>query len=154
MYKMVDKGTIHKQFPNRVYNGKNFKIVEVTYEKNIGDVQDRFVLYINPESKLVEHFLFSNIHFSADAPPRMMHITFQNVEGMKFPKRMNYEQSDWDGNIIKTTNNLSILKEEKLQNNLGQKPPIKGPGKSEKIFNDIKINTGIGKSIFQKPSLE
>lgn len=154
MYKMLDKGTIYKSLPDRTFNGKGYKIVEVTYEKNIGDVQDRFVLYINPKSKLVEHFLFSNAHFSEDAPPRIMHITFQEVEGMKFPERMHYEPADWNGNVAKVQEDKShqIVKSSIDPN--GKPPPPKGPGKSEKLFTDIKLNTGIEKSLYQKPVLE
>lgn len=159
MYKMLDSGTIHKSLPNRKYEGKEYQIVEVTYEENIGDTQDRFVLYIDPVSKLVEHFLFSNTHFSKDAPPRMMHVEFQEVEGMKFPKRMYYESADWDGNIVEeqTPPPLPLPKDMRTPPpaNLAQNsPPSKGPKKSEKIYSDIKINTGIDKSIFDRPSLE
>lgn len=130
MYKMLDPGTIHKLLPNRKFDDQAYKIVEVTYEKGVGDAQDRFVLYINPETKLVEHFLFSNAFFGPNGPIRMMHIEFQEVDGLKFPKRQWYETADWEGNLI-----------------------AGGPPKSEKIYTELKFNTGIEKSLFDKPIL-
>ncbi len=144
MYKLLDSGTIHKQLPNRTFDGKEYTIVEITYEENIGDAQDRFVLYINPTTKLVEHFLFSNAFFSKKAPPRMMHITFQEVDGLKFPKRQWYEMADWDGNITKLKG--APPAEADL-------PPKGPPNNSEKIYTDIQFNTGIQKSLFDKPIL-
>ena len=128
MYKLLDPGTIHKTLPNRKLGEIDYQIVEVTYEENIGDAQDRFILYINPETKLVDHFLFSNAFFGPNVPPRIMHITYQTVDGLKFPKRQWYEPVDWDGNIKE------------------------GP-KSEKIYTDLTFNTGIEKSLFDKPIL-
>jgi len=133
MYKLLDPGTNHKTVPNRTFDGKEYNVVVVSYDKDIGDAQDKFILYINPETKLVEHFLFSNAFFGPKVPPRMMHVEFQEVAGLKFPKRQWYEPADWNGNIVE------------------KKGP--GPGPSEKIYSDIKFNTGIKKSLFDKPIL-
>ena len=130
MYKLLDPGTIHKSLPNRKFDGQDYQIVEVTYEEGVGDAQDRFILYINPKTKLVEHFLFSNAFFGPNGPIRIMHIEFQEVDGLKFPKRQWYETADWEGNLI-----------------------AGGPPKSEKIYTDISFNTGIEKSLFDKPIL-
>ncbi len=133
MYKMLDDGSRHKLLPNRNFDGKEYQIVEVTYEENIGDAQDKFMLYINPASKLTEHFLFSNTFFSKMAPPRMMHIEFATYEGLKFPKRQWYEPADWEGNILE------------------KKGP--GPNNSEKIYANVSFNTGVERSLFDKPGL-
>lgn len=130
MYKLLDPGTIHRTLNDRQYEGKTYRIVEVTYEENIGDAQDRFILYINPETKLVDHFLFSNAFFSTEAPPRIMHITYQEVNGLKFPRRQWYETADWEGNLLKG-----------------------GPPKSEKIYENIVLNSGLDRTLFDKPIL-
>ena len=131
MYKLVDPGTRYQVLPNRAFDEKEYLVVEVSYDEGIGDAQDRFILYLNPHSKLVEHFLFSNAFFSKEAPPRMMHIEYQNVQGLKFPKRQWYESADWDGNIV-------------------ERP---GPNPSEKVYTNIQFNSGIDKSLFDKPIL-
>ena len=129
MFKMADPGTIHKTLPNRLFNDLEYKVVEVTYEANVGDAQDRFLLYINPNTHLVDHFIFSNMFFGPDVPPRMMHIHYATHQGLKFPKKMYYEPADWEGNILD------------------------GPMKGEKLFSDVAFNTGIEKSRFDKPVL-
>jgi len=129
MYKMADAGTIHKILPTRMYKGKEYNIVEVSYEENIGDAQDKFVLYLNQDTNLVDHFIFSNMFFGPDVPPRMMHVDYETHDGLKFPKKLYYEMSDWDGN------------------------PIPGPMRSEKLFSEVQFNTGISKEQFEKPML-
>ena len=131
MYKLLDPGVNHRMIPDREFEGKSYKMVEITYGENVGDAQDKFLLYIDPASKLVDHFLFSNAFFSKEAPPRMMHIKYQEVDGLKFPKRQWYESADWEGNIVKRP----------------------GPNPSEKIYENIKLNTGLKKSLFDKPIL-
>jgi len=86
MYKMADSGIIHKMLPGRTYNGKDYKIVEVTYEENVGDAQDKFVLYLNQDTKLVDHFIFSNMFFGPDVPPRLMHVEYEEYDGLNFPR--------------------------------------------------------------------
>lgn len=129
MYKMADQGTLHNLLPDREFKGITYKIVEVTYDENIGDAQDKFLLYINPGTKLVDHFIFSNMFFGPDVPPRMMHVDYETYDKLKFPKKMHYEMADWDGNLVP------------------------GPMRSEKIFTDVKFNTEIEKSLFDKPIL-
>jgi len=130
MYKMADKGTHHKMLPEREFKGTNYNIVEVGYEEGVGDAQDRFVLYINPKTKLVDHFIFSNAFFGPDVPPRMMHVTYEEYNGLKFPKKLAYEMSDWEGNLLP------------------------GPMRAEKLFSNVKFNTGISQDLFEKPKLE
>ena len=130
MYKLLDPGTIHKALADRTFDNKTYQVVQVTYADNIGDAQDKFVLYINPDSKLVEHFIFSNTFMGPKVPPRMMHVEFQEVGGLKFPKRQWYETVDWEGNLV-----------------------AGGPPKSEKLYKNIVLNSGIEKSLFDKPML-
>ena len=130
MYKMADEGTVHKQLPDRLFQGTDYSIVEVTYDDNVGDAQDKFLLYINPETNLVDHFIFSNNFMGPDVPPRMMHVTYEEYNGLKFPKKMAYEMSDWEGNLIP------------------------GPMRAEKLFSNVRFNTGIKPDLFEKPLLE
>lgn len=129
MYKMSDSGTIHKILPDRTFGGKEYNIVEVSYEENLGDAQDKFVLYLNKETKLVDHFIFSNMFFGPDVPPRMMHVDYETYHGLKFPKKLSYEMCNWEGNL-KT-----------------------GPMRAEKLFSNVEFNTDITKEQFEKPML-
>lgn len=129
MYKLVDPGAIHKRLPNRTYKGKEYQIVEVTYGANIGDAQDRMIIYMDPETKLVNNFLFVN-SFMGETEPRMMEVSnYKDFNGLKFHTYMRYEPADWEGNIL---------------------PGIQ---RAEKFFKDIRFNTGIDKSLFEKPDL-
>ena len=59
MPKLLDKGIVYTQLPDRVHNRINYNIVKIGFEQGVGDVQDDFILYINPTTFLVDRFLFT-----------------------------------------------------------------------------------------------
>lgn len=128
MYKLLDPGAIHKLLPNRTFEGKEYQAVEVTYGEKVGDAQDKFILYINPETKLVDQFLFTNMFFGAK-DPRMMFVQYETVNGLKWPAYRKYKPADWEGNIQEEAD------------------------WAEQISTDIQFNTGIERSLFDKPIL-
>ncbi len=130
MYKLLDPTIIYTVKPNRKVKGIDYNMVEVTYEKNTNAPQDTFLLYINPKTKLVDQFLFTLNFNGRSAPSRMMWVEFQEIDGLKFPQKMHYQVSDWEGNIKK------------------------GVLESEKLFSNIKFNNGFDESIFEKPDLK
>lgn len=128
MYKLLDPGAIHEKLPNRTVEGKEYQIVQVTYQEDIGDAQDKFILYINPLTNLVDQFLFTNMFFGAK-DPRMMFVQYETVNGLKWPVYRKYKPADWAGNIQETAN------------------------WAEQISTHIQFNTGIERSLFDKPIL-
>jgi hypothetical protein len=129
MYKIADPEANYKVLSNRNFDGIEYKIVEITYGENVGDAQDRFILYLNPKTKLVDQFLFSNMFFNA-SEPRMMQVQYEEFNGLKFPTYRRYKPADWDGNILPDTH------------------------WSEQISTHINFNTGLLKSDFEKPMLQ
>ena len=125
-YKLLDPGANHEILPDRTFEGRTYNIVKVTYGDQVGDAQDSFILYINPETKLVDQFLFTNMFFGA-TEPRMMQIDYKEVNGLKWPTYRRYKPADWEGNIKPDTH------------------------WAEQISTDIQFNTGIERSIFESP---
>ena len=128
MYKLLDPGAVHERLPNRNFAGKAYEVVQVTYEENVGDAQDKFILYINPETKLIDQFLFTNMFFGAK-DPRMMFVEYETVNGLQWPAYRKYKPADWEGNIKANAN------------------------WAEQISTNIKFNIGFERSLFDKPIL-
>ncbi|MEM6733964.1 MAG: DUF6503 family protein, partial [Myxococcota bacterium] len=59
MQKLGDPGLIYEYQGQKTLEGKTFETVKVGFESNVGDASDTYVLFINPETKLVDRFLFT-----------------------------------------------------------------------------------------------
>ncbi|WP_103068254.1 DUF6503 family protein [Aquimarina sediminis] len=98
MPKLLDPGIAYEQLPDRTYNSIDYKIVKIGYNQGVGDVQDDFVLYINPETFLVDRFLFTVKGIGA-LGVSLMEIEYETVSGYTFMAKRKVIPSDWDGNI-------------------------------------------------------
>lgn len=100
MFKLLDDGTNYKLLKNRSLNSVNYKIVEMTFNTNTGEFQDKFLLYINPKTNLIDQFLFNVQAFNIQEP-LLMRVKYQDINGIKI---MNYREltgSNWNGDVIK-----------------------------------------------------
>lgn len=97
MPKLLDTGLIYKQLPNRTYNKIDYKIVKIGFEKGVGEIQDDFILYINPTTFLVDRFLFTVKGSSLGVS--LMEIEYETVNGYTFMAKRKVIPADWDGNI-------------------------------------------------------
>lgn len=99
MPKLMDPGIIYNSLEDRDVDGISYKIVKVTYNANIGDVQDEYLLYINPVTDLVDQFLFTVKDFNI-TEPLIMKVKYKEVNGLLLPVNRTYTQSNWQGDII------------------------------------------------------
>lgn len=97
MPKLLDDGLIYEQLSDRTVNNIVYQIVKVGFKNSIGDVQDNFVLYINPKTHLVDQFLFT---VKATKLPEvlLMKAKYNTVEGYTFMAKRDVYVADWDGN--------------------------------------------------------
>ncbi|MEL6918897.1 MAG: hypothetical protein AAFO99_14355 [Bacteroidota bacterium] len=125
-FKLLDDGVNHTFKGSKNVNGKEYNLVEIGFGKNIGEVQDTYLLYINKETKLIDQFLFTIRGFGIE-DPHLMVMEYETIDGIKIASKRKYITTDWDGNIVGdqwiTTN-----------------------------WTNIKFNTDIDKSKFQKPT--
>ena len=98
MFKLLDPGLNYEMLPEAEIDGIKYHVVKVTFNENVGDVQDIYQLYINPDTKLVDQFLFTVMDFGA-AEPNLMKIEYEVVNGLKLMAYRKYAPCDWDGNI-------------------------------------------------------
>lgn len=100
MHKMLDPGMVYALDEDRKVDGKLYKIVKVGYESGVGDVQDTYVLYINPETKLVDQFLFTVMDFDR-TEPLLMRCEYEEVDGALLMTYRKYAPANWAGEVLK-----------------------------------------------------
>jgi len=126
MQKLLDPGINYSYEGKRNVNGIDYDIVIISYEQGVGDVSDKYLLYINPKTHLVDQFLFTVLDFNI-TEPYLMKVEYEEVYGVQLPARRKATTSNWNGDIL-------------------------GDVWLEEIMTEIKFNNGLNKSIFDKPS--
>ncbi|MEL6866754.1 MAG: DUF6503 family protein [Bacteroidota bacterium] len=128
MFKLLDPGTRFEQKTNREVNGIDYQVVEVSFGENIGDAQDTYLLYLNPETKLVDQFLFTVMAFGR-AEPLLMEVKYEKVDGLSWPTYRRYTPTNWEGQVAEDAS------------------------WTEEISKDLKFNNGFKAEEFTKPAL-
>ena len=82
MYKLLDEGITYEEMADQMVNGINYHRVRIGYEDGVGDVQDTYLLYIHPETKLVDQFLFTVLDFGREEP-LLMEVEYEDIPGVK-----------------------------------------------------------------------
>ncbi|MFD2587340.1 hypothetical protein ACFSQJ_10385 [Croceitalea marina] len=100
MFKLADPGVNHKMLPSREVDGVTYKVVEMTFGDNIGESsKDKYILYINPETYLVDQFLYNATGFGV-TEPSIMKVKYEKVDGIYLSTYRKYAPADWDGNKL------------------------------------------------------
>ncbi len=98
MFKLLDPGVNYEYKGTQEVGGTSYDLVGVTFGENVGDVQDTYVLYINPETHMVDQFLFTVLDFNI-TEPLLMKVEYREIEGVKLPANRKYAPANWDGAI-------------------------------------------------------
>lgn len=80
MQKMTDPGLVYTYGGKRTFEGVEYDLLDVTFEDNVGVAKDRYLLYVNPYTKLVDQFLF-NVTAVGRTDPIMMKYTYGAFPG-------------------------------------------------------------------------
>jgi hypothetical protein len=123
--KLLDPGLNYSYEGNKSINNINYDIVNVSFDTGVGDVSDTYVLYINPETNLVDQFLFTVMDFNV-SEPYIMKVEYEQIDGVVLPAKRRLTKSNWDGDI--------------LEDNW-----------TEEIMTDIKFNNSFKREDFDKP---
>lgn len=125
MQKLMDPGLNYDYLGEKKIDNQNYDIVKVTF-KSVGDKPtDIYQLYINKQTSLVDHFLFTVADFGKMETPYLMKLKYEEIEGVFIPTVRQYKQSTWNADIT-------------------EKPWTKV------TWSDIKFDTGITKEDFKK----
>ncbi|MDW3190781.1 MAG: DUF6503 family protein [Cytophagales bacterium] len=98
-YKMLNPGTIHKYMGSEEVDGVNYHKISVAYEsETTGKLQnDAYVLYLNPETMLVDHFFFSLPAMGVNQPVLKMKVEYEAINGLLLPTKRWAFQPGADG---------------------------------------------------------
>jgi hypothetical protein len=126
MFKLTDPGVQYKYNGAKTVDGVDYDLIEISFGEGVGDAQDTYLLYINPETKLVDQFLFTVMDFGV-AEPFLMKVEYEEIQGVKLPAKRKYVRANWEG---------------EPQNDEW----------TAAIWTNIKFNNGFDRSMFEKPT--
>lgn len=86
-FKIGDPGTIHKYLGQEEVAGTAYDKVSVAYtaEQTGKEANDAYILYVNPETKLVDQFYFSLPAWGINDTVLLMKVKYSEVDGIQIP---------------------------------------------------------------------
>lgn len=126
-FKLLDPGVIHSYEGTRKVNATDYEIVRIRFEKNTGKTTDEFLLYLHPETKLIDQFLFTVKALGINTP-LMMRVRYEEFSGVKLTTYREYAPANWQGELTSDE------------------------GWTTQISRDIKFNNGFALSEFSRPN--
>ncbi len=114
-YKLTDKGTIITYQGQEEYNGKTYDKVHVTYDPELTgkEQNDIYILYVNPETRLIDRFYFSLPFLGVNDPVIIANYQYEDVDGQLIATKRTYFLPSEQGyseepNIVQTLSNISF----------------------------------------------
>lgn len=114
-YKLNDNGTITTYIGQEELNGTTYDKLHVTYDPAItGKKQnDIYVLYVNPETKLIDRFYFSLPFMGVNEPLIIADYEYEDVEGQIIATKRSYYMPSENGysespNLVQTLTEISF----------------------------------------------
>jgi len=100
MFKLTDPGVILKYEGQEQVDGVNFDLLNVTYDPEITgkEQNDTYILYINPETHMVEKFKFSLPILGVAEPVLHAQLTYTEIDGIMVITRRIMTAPSPDGN--------------------------------------------------------
>lgn len=122
MYKLADPGTVHEYMGNQEIEGVKYDKVLVTYDPATTgkEVNDTYILYVNPETHMVNRFLFSLPALGVNEPVLLMEVDYKEIEGIQVSVARRGYQSDGNGNASGDAFVVQSLDNIKFNNGLTQ----------------------------------
>ncbi|MGF1512034.1 MAG: DUF6503 family protein [Myxococcota bacterium] len=98
MQKLNDPGVVHEYLGTRTVDGIDYEVVDMTFESSGEKKTDRYVLYINPKTSLVDQFLFTIVDFGV-TEPFLMKVEHERFGKVMLPVQRRYAEANWEGTI-------------------------------------------------------
>lgn len=124
MHKLLDPNINYEYLGKQNTNEKSYDVVKVTFKSAKNVTTDTYQLYINPDTQLVDQFLFTVVSKNV-TDPILMRVKYENIDGLLLMTYRKYTRSDWKATVIKDV-------------------------WVEEISKDIKFNQGLSKDLFEK----
>ncbi|TRX59067.1 hypothetical protein FNH22_11100 [Fulvivirga sp. M361] len=117
-FKLGNPGTRHEYMGQETVNGKTYDKVSVSYHAEaVGKPQnDVYIVYVNPETKLIDRFLFSLPAFGVNDPVLLMEVGYSDINGLKLPTNRNVYMPNEQGEYPETPSLRQISENVKFNN--------------------------------------
>lgn len=91
-YKLNDIGTITTYEGQEEFEGTTYDKLKVTYDPEITgkEQNDIYILYVNPQTKMINRFFFSLPFLGVNEPALIAHYEYEDVDGQKLATRRTY----------------------------------------------------------------
>lgn len=120
MQKLLDPGINYEYMRQSNVEGTLYDVVKITFNKPDGVDSDTYQLYINPDTHVVDQFLFTVVSKNI-TDPILMRVTYENVQGVLIPTYRKYTKSDWEANVITNMWVEEVTENVKFNQNLDSK---------------------------------
>lgn len=117
MFKLQDPGLTYQYKGSKTIEGIPYDLVEISFEQGIGDVQDIYLVYINPYTNLIDQFLFTVMDFNVK-DPLLMRVQYNMVDGVLLPTARRYVRANWDGEPQNQDWTMEIMTDIQFNNGL------------------------------------
>ncbi|GAA4278096.1 DUF6503 family protein [Aquimarina mytili] len=86
-FKIGDPGTAYEYLGQEVVDGKTYDKVTVSYDsqKTGKEANDAYILYVNPETKLIDQFYFSLPAWGINDIVLLMKVKYTEIDGIQVP---------------------------------------------------------------------
>lgn len=115
MFKWDNPGTIHEYQGQETVNEINYDKLLVTYDPAVTgkEQNDTYILYVNPESKMVDQFYFSLPAFGINDPVILMQLEYEEINGLKLATKRSIWMPGEEGyseepNLVQTSTNVKF----------------------------------------------
>jgi len=116
MYKLSDPGVKLTDMGEETMNDLAYHKVKVEFNADeVGkEVNDSYIIYINPKTNLVDQFYFSLPAMGVNQPVILMKVEYQTIDGVKVPSKRYVFQPNEEGaygaepNLVQTSSNIKF----------------------------------------------
>ena len=99
MHKLLDPGLNYIYEGTKNINDIEYDLVKISFDSGVGDASDTYLLYINPNTNLVDQFLFTVMDFNI-SEPYIMKLNYEEVDGEEIMTNIkfnnNFKREDFD----------------------------------------------------------
>lgn len=114
-YKLNDGGTITTYQGQEEYNGTTYDKLHITYDPEVTgkEQNDIYILYVNPETKLIDRFYFSLPFLGVNEPVIIANYDYEDIDGQLVSAKRTYflpseEGYSEDPSIIQTLTDIKF----------------------------------------------
>jgi len=97
--KLLSPGVQYEYLGETKSDGKEYEIVKISYNSKNDQPTDIYQLYINKETMLVDHFLFTVADFGVVETPFLMELEYEEIDGLLLPTKRRYKKSNWEAEV-------------------------------------------------------